>query len=259
MKHVYGEKGCKSSRARAYNEKGELRLAQRSWENEGEGFDKRDTRKRIRGRSGCHGCRRYNVLRKYLLSQVGRPWADVWSDICRTMNPDDYTRGYIKMQVAENVFFGKDGLPYEEGHSAWRQGKLYEDVYVHPSTGVLCKTPKYPAKKKTAKQITYLTIKPDEVWVMDKTTKLWYCCNIKEIPKYKAPVYLNKKDRQVVWFYTTKHETVYDVFLKYNITNGNNHGAYGWKKSNFFCWRKRQLNKRELVALKKKLALVSQG
>jgi hypothetical protein len=76
---------------------------------------------------------------RYLLKQVGRPWNDVFSDICASNDLRSKTqydvRDYVGYAVHTHVVI-VDGEPQNsDGHSIWRR------FWVHPDTGILMALP----------------------------------------------------------------------------------------------------------------------
>ncbi|MEM9807496.1 MAG: hypothetical protein AAF959_19705 [Cyanobacteria bacterium P01_D01_bin.56] len=87
-------------------------------------------------------------LRRLLQSQVGQPWDQVYSRLCRDLNPRtmagqhviDHLWGFVERHV-EII----DGLPYAKYvHYPWQGerrslSEYYKpQFYVHPDTGLLC-------------------------------------------------------------------------------------------------------------------------
>src|SRR5207248_1577311 len=87
-------------------------------------------------------------LRRWLRSQVGRPWNQVYSEVCAVIKPDSVVRNHIKfhlLQFVQRQTFFRDGciwcyttgwrgneLPVKEAASHW------SSFYVHPRAGLLC-------------------------------------------------------------------------------------------------------------------------
>src|SRR5882762_2714317 len=96
-------------------------------------------------------------LRRWLHSQVGRPWNDVYSEACAVIKPDSAIRAHIKTHLLEFVqrhTFMRDGqvwclcnrwrwdeVPVEKAANAWAP------FYVHPETGLLCEVPAHPRRR----------------------------------------------------------------------------------------------------------------
>src|SRR5882672_2735337 len=55
-------------------------------------------------------------LKRWLLSQVGRPWNDVYSEACAVIKPDSVIRAHIKTHILEfvqrNTFIHNDQVSY---------------------------------------------------------------------------------------------------------------------------------------------------
>ena len=93
-------------------------------------------------------------LRRWLHSQVGRPWDEVYSEACAVIKPDSVVRAHIKTHLLEFVqrhtFLRDDRVWCFTDR--WRGGELpvelavsnWAPFYVHPRTGLLCRIPPRP-------------------------------------------------------------------------------------------------------------------
>jgi len=90
-------------------------------------------------------------LRRYILKQVGRPWDDVYSEICQHLNRNSTTHDHIFSHlfsyVERHTYMGDDGVIYVNEPMYGARGPVpvdeyYCDTYVHPVTGLLCKPDK---------------------------------------------------------------------------------------------------------------------
>jgi hypothetical protein len=83
-------------------------------------------------------------LRRWLRAQVGRPWDDVWSDICQRFDNRSYKGRDIRREVNDHrrrwsnevetrCYVSVDGQVRNTCDYA-----LVEGLYVHPDTGILC-------------------------------------------------------------------------------------------------------------------------
>jgi hypothetical protein len=85
----------------------------------------------------------WNPMQRFLRKQVGRPWNDVYSEICTHLDhrsrQDSNVLKSIGWTVAQDIMM-HDGKPYQvrwgRRDSWWRYP--YSGLYVHPETGVLC-------------------------------------------------------------------------------------------------------------------------
>lgn len=77
----------------------------------------------------------HGPMRKYLQSQTGRLWSEVFSEICAQCDLRSAAQKQFRqsLAVAENVVL-KDGKPYE---SSGRYQVWHRSVWVHPQTGIL--------------------------------------------------------------------------------------------------------------------------
>ena len=82
-------------------------------------------------------------LRRYLDSQVGRPWDKVWSEIATTLDSRSLTGqhifDHIRWEVELDAWLGDDGRLYQKRR--WGTIKLVSGLYVHPVTRLLARKP----------------------------------------------------------------------------------------------------------------------
>lgn len=79
-------------------------------------------------------------LYRWLRKQKGRPWDDVWSEICRTIPKStlgDHVKLHVTRYVEQHVEI-HDGVPFaKQQYGSGRASLSKGDLYVHPETGVL--------------------------------------------------------------------------------------------------------------------------
>lgn len=111
-------------------------------------------------------------VKRYLRSQVGRLWNDVFSDICAVNDPRSKTqydlREYIRYAVHTNVVL-VDGEPQDtDGHSIWR------DHWVHPDTGILMAAPEYKRRRWSGWRKKFDQVPIDATQKYVRVKGLWY-------------------------------------------------------------------------------------
>lgn len=82
----------------------------------------------------------YKFLFSYLLSQVGRPWDDVWSDLCARYDSRSHLGYCVRKDTYDDVdthaFFSNQGKIVT--HDYCNRETPVRGFYVHPKTGLLC-------------------------------------------------------------------------------------------------------------------------
>jgi len=124
-------------------------------------------------------------LRRYLRSQVGRPWDKVFSEICENINVNSAVQAHIREHIGwyvEKDVIMVDGIPHTlsryngltplASNNAWR---VREHLYVNPETGILCLA--RDKKKKAEKPL--LPIKIGEHEFYDVINGNWFCVKTK--------------------------------------------------------------------------------
>ncbi|AVP96138.1 hypothetical protein C7S18_02540 [Ahniella affigens] len=80
-------------------------------------------------------------LRKYLRAQVGRPWDNVYSEMCATIDrrtvSGRHLFEHVEWEVLIDAVLDEQGKPCYPAHRHWRQGRAV-GLFVHPRTRLLC-------------------------------------------------------------------------------------------------------------------------
>ena len=183
-------------------------------------------------------------LRRWLRSQVGRPWNDVYGEACAVIKPDSVVRNHIKFHLLEFVHrhtFLRDGrvwcfaagwrggeLPVEEAASRW------SPFYVHPVTRALCEVPSRPRRRwreaheqRLVKSRRWL----NEDTVLRLLNGMWFECAVSSFHER---------------FVRGDAPTEFDWAERRLIGPGQATNIYGKR---VFCFAKRQLSHHELKKL----------
>jgi len=177
-------------------------------------------------------------LKRWLQSQVGRPWNDVYSEACAVIKPDSIIRAHVKTHLLEFVlrhtFMHKGEVsfldlwggicPVLSEQSRWRL------FYIHPETGILEAIPRKPRSYWTEQEPQPPVT---EQWINNRLARkqirgLWFECHFEVVPvdgRFKR--YDHALER---------------VVLRNGLARRDAHY--------FLCVCKRQLSKRELRDLK---------
>ncbi len=122
-------------------------------------------------------------LRRLLLSKVGQPWDDVYSELCRRLDTNTVTGRHVLFHVwgyVERHVVLIDGVPYAKGNLTYPLGRWRGlCLYVHPETGILCSATSATAEPPK---------KPDDLVVIDayhqyrKLDGVWYFIRFQDLP-----------------------------------------------------------------------------
>lgn len=159
----------------------------------------------------CHGWMQkeqsdhIRPLERYLRTNCGKPWAKVYSEICKNIKLDStmqrHVRGHVDGYVETNTFVGDDGrvwvtggqgsrssdysavYPIDDNARIFRVGKFYVD----PRNGLLCELKRSrdrryhkPPEPKTKVVLGDL----NELHLIDK---VWYHVTFKPFPTQESP------------------------------------------------------------------------
>lgn len=173
---------------------------------------------------------RRTPLLRYLRSQVGRPWNDIYSEICRNVRRDCYARHRIldltlTLDVQVNVVM-VDGVPHEsDGRKVY-----YGDFWVHPETGQLM-APQGRPRYRFRPRHKFAQVPVSAMRKYVNIDGLWFIVSFASLP---ADV----------------NEPVFDVVFKEELTE-DKHGRRRWRcraewGSEIYAVSKRQIGKREI-------------
>ncbi len=190
-----------------------------------------------------HTCRKgltdlLGPLKRWLQSQVGRHWNDVYSEACTVIKPDSVIRGHIKTHL----------LQFVERHTFMHKGKVCvldtgylghgiiavterrygcSRFFVHPETGLVCAIPQKSrpalrAERRAARAEKFRWL--DYNFALKQIVGIWFACQFRVVPpegRFKA----------------------YDHALGQEVGRG---GLLRRDGQYLHCIAKRQLSRREL-------------
>jgi hypothetical protein len=171
-----------------------------------------------------------NPLSRFLRSNLGRSWDEVYSELCAEIDNRGITGFQIlyllKDLVPARCYFGADGAIYGQWHAQRVQG-----FYVHPSTGLLCEAPRESQRERKrraleAEEITWLYAGGNIGY--RKHQGLWYRVTLQRIQ-----VNARKREDQPV---------IRDIFLKTDVRLPSG--------EHWIAREKKQCNRRELVRVR---------
>jgi hypothetical protein len=180
-------------------------------------------------------------LRRWMHSQVGRPWNAVYSEACAVIKPDSVVRAHIKTHLLEFVqrhTFMQDGRVWCFTHGWQAGGRPIEQAasrwtpfYVHPITGRLCEVPPRPRRRpheelRDRRAVTqrWLT----KTLLLRRIHGLWFACEMRPFPPEHERG--NRPDR-------------FDLAERKQLSGAEASKIYGQE---VYCIAKLQLSRKEL-------------
>ena len=134
-------------------------------------------------------------LKRWLQSQVGRPWNDVYSEACAVIKPDSIIRAHIKthlLQFVDRHTFMHEGkvCVLDTGYPAYGVVAVAERrfgcsrFFVHPETGLLYAIPQKSrkelrAKRRAVKSETFRWL--DRNFGLKQIGDVWFACQFRVV------------------------------------------------------------------------------
>jgi len=166
-------------------------------------------------------------LRGYLRKNLGRPWDDVYSELCTGLDRRSvsglHVFSHLWQYVDKNCWIGaKTGKVYTDSN---RGPQTVDEFYVHPWTGLLCEVP--------------------------RRRRRWWMADTKPEPVTEIKLDEGKSYKQIegIWYYTEWTR----IKLWRRRDNCPEHWKESWKWEQVedqVFQKKRQLGKKELKKLK---------
>jgi hypothetical protein len=144
-------------------------------------------------------------LRRYLEGQVGRPWDKIYSEIAKRLRVDNAVQQHVREQLHD--FVAIHAVMDFAGERRWRQ-----DLYVDPTTGLLCRTDRLPQEKVRLRARHNRQARPVErvPLAIDRDLRLiegiWYEVRLADLPE---PVY--RTVREAVIFPRNRYSSGHGV------------------------------------------------
>ena len=192
----------------------------------------------------------YNLLKRFLHSCTGRPWNEVYSEVCEESDERSF-RGYnfrewIDHLVEKNCFLDKDGTVLDERGNTI--ANFWGGFFVHPKT----KTLEFADVKKRPRWEPPHTVFEVDGKLFHQHKDIWYRVEMREV---------SEENRSDGWW---KWVGPGDAFLSGTVTFGifsyqvvpkiqKKYGLSPNKKS-WYCFKKESANSREISKIKKKLS-----
>lgn len=176
-------------------------------------------------------------LRRWLRSQVGRPWDEVYSQLCRRLDTRTLSGQHIFSHVwdyVERYVVFVDGIPYSKEDTRYPLVKTYryerDRFYVHPESGILCQVKALPPKRKSKPEVSD-RIRLDAFREYRQIEGIWYEITFRPFPALQIP---------------------FDLLLKVQLARKQARGTYG---KLVYAARKRQCGKKELKWIRQHLQM----
>lgn len=201
----------------------------------------------------------YKFVRRLLVGNVGRPWDEVYSELCVQADARNYVgaqlREAIDRLVEKHCYIDEDGVVRDD-HDFKVDGRWRCALYVHPETKTL---EKLEGRRRHVRSKQGTTVFEYDGKLFHCHEGIWYRVEMAPVPEVKY-----------YWATTYSYGLVVDAF-KANVDPGPAKGSYyhsfdargalhrkygpGANNVPWYCKAKEQANKTEIKAVKKQYSL----
>ncbi len=192
-------------------------------------------------------------LKRFLRSRVGRPWDEVFSEICKNINVNSAVQNHIREHIFQYVEINiemRNGIPYwinygkERPLASESAYRAHEHLYVDPDTGILSVI----KDKKKEKEKDILPIKIDDSEFYDIINGHWFWVKTEWMYGNDDRYGFKYEKRLII-----KNETNLLTKLEKRLLNIRQYDYVAYSRQ---IIDKRQLSKKEIKKIKKKYGLV---
>ncbi|HEY5759090.1 MAG TPA: hypothetical protein VIU34_24860 [Steroidobacter sp.] len=199
-------------------------------------------------------------LRRYLLSQVGRPWDKVFSEICSGIDRRNTVQQHIHQHIddfiATRVEIRDGELVDLNGRDRFlRYGGMHQQLYVDPRTGLIRINKKYrnwrnyrsastEREERAQAEVDARRRVLDERTLLLRLSEVWFEVKLAELPLPREIVTMDspQRTRMIV---DARYDAVLRRKTSFAHTDSSEHKrVYG--SSDLYAVSKRQLSKREI-------------
>ena len=199
-------------------------------------------------------------LRRFLHSQVGRPWDKVWSEICANLRPTSTVQQHVRDHVFDFVAVRGvrwlDGEVFVEPHQ-WG-GPLIPlkgsraELWVDPRTGILrknryrrsCRAERAQQRRERERDLRQrMRVADDDLQYHLLSDGGWWAVRLGQVPMVERPRKVNGKIVGTYWAASAVRDVVLDAHLS-NLPREKLYDRHG-----VYAVDKRQLSKREIRQL----------
>lgn len=189
-------------------------------------------------------------LRRYLNSQVGRQWNDVYSDICLK---NDH-RGKTQRDLLELVaYMVHDNVTMVEGEPRAVSGfSIWRDFWVHPDTGALMAAPQHKRYRWRGFKKNFEQVDADSTHKYVKINNIWFLVSFAPFDRFE---FEEAKKKAAKDFRLFIHDVVFREELPGDYDSARRKLEHEWGAA-VFASAKRQLGKRQVRKVNQMLARI---
>jgi hypothetical protein len=211
-----------------------------------------------------HGYRSLNenlaLLRRYLLAQIGRPWNNVFSEICAGIDGRITVQQCIHQHIHEFIAVDvevRDGrlIDVANGAGFLRRGRgISQELYVDPRTGLICLNRHYRSSRqdaaeyhvREAAEIAAGRRTVDERTLLLRVEGIWYRVELGVLPKERIVESVVDSTRRRRMFAEPRFDVVLRRAVSRSVQADLRQCKQLYGSMDFYAQNKRQLSSREI-------------
>lgn len=161
--------------------------------------------------SGYYG----NPLSRYLQANAGRPWNDVYSEICHTFVGKAAWRHRQQLDWMIDLHVQLiDGKPYDMNGRELYSWRTHGSYYVHPDTGILSEAPYREPYRGRYRGAEIVELTPTHF--LEKMEGIWYDVGHRRRDEAYPQGYFTNP----IWIYDYKRQLCKKELRRYGLKNG---------------------------------------
>lgn len=135
-----------------------------------------------------------NPLYGYLRKQIGRPWDDVYSELCQNLDRRSVSGNHVFQHLwgfVERYCYVEDDVAYDNIAHRWIEKSTVDGMYVHPETGILCEQ-LHPSRKQYEEKLRERTRQKE--------------AEISFVKEKRIDAFSAHKRIEGIWYYTAAYD-----------------------------------------------------
>jgi hypothetical protein len=199
-------------------------------------------------------------LRRYLLAQLGRPWNNVFSEICAGIDGCSTVQQHVHQHIHEFIAVDvevRDGRLIDVGNRGGYLGRgrsISQELYVDPRTGLICLNRHYRFSRRDATrdllretaEVAAGRRTVDERTLFLRVEGIWYLVELGVLPKERVVQSVVDSTRRRRVFAEPRYDVVLRRAVSRSVQADLKQCKLLYGSTDFYAQSKRQLSSREI-------------